>query len=730
MKEVLYILFGAGLTVAVSISLGVLLLRALRIELFRLESTLFAFVAGSGLLGFIVSLLCATQMARKGVFLWGGLAAIAAAAWWQTRQPIARRTLPAIPLNWLVPLNIVFTVLFLYYSMTALAPEVSPDGSGYHLGSVARMWRHHGFDWTYHSMYSYLSQGMEMLFLVAFSFGKQSAAALVHFCFLATLPALMVCYGRRFGLRKAGLLAALLVFGSPVIAKDGVSAYNDLAVVTLVYAVFYLLQVWDQTRSNNLLILIGLLSGYAYAVKYTAVLTLPFAVIWIWWQGGFRAGRVARVAIPAAILISPWVIRNWLWLGNPVAPFANAWFPNPFYHPGMEHLYVEMLKHYQGIKHWWQIPLDLTLRGGLVGGTFNPVFLMLPLSLMALRSSQGRRLLLAAVVFAIPAWFNTGARFLIPSAPFAAMALGIALQQIPSVLPLVCAFAALVAWPTAVSAYGDGWNWRIGAFPFREAVRQEPVGPYLLKHLPDYALKPVVERDVPAGERIFSFAGRPDGYLDRDIVVSYESTLGNLVQDILWAPQAHAPAVRQRFRFLPVKTRSVRITNNTTNDAFWTVAEMRVFSQGHEVPRDAAWKVSAWPNGWEASLAFDNSYATRWSTWQAMGPRAHLQLNFPAPLPIDEVALECDPAWEAKLQADILLPSGRWVAMTDTPEFVKAEPPGGIRLAAARDVKQLGFRYLLVSEGDMVYQDFAKYFKYWGITQLAEANGTRLYRID
>jgi hypothetical protein len=352
------------------------------------------------------------------------------------------------------------------------------------------------------------------------------------------------------------------------------------------------------------------------------------------------------------------------------------------------------------------------------------------LSLVALRFSQGRRLLLAALVFAIPAWFNTGARFLIPSAPFAAMALGLALESIPAALPVACAFAALVAWPPAVSAYGDPWNWRIGGFPWREALRMESVEPYILKNLPDYRWKQPIELHVPPGERVFSFAGRPDGYIDRDIVVSYESSLGNLVQDILWAPQAHAPAIRQRFRFLPVETRSVRVANNATNNNFWTVAEMRIFSQGRELARASDWKVSAWPNGWEAPLAFDNSYATRWSTWQGIGPRVHLQVDFPGPRRIDEVVLECDPVWEAKLQVDVLGASGRRVALTDSPEMVKAEPPGGIRLAAARDVKQLGLRYLLVNEGDMVYPDLNKYAKYWGMTQLAEANGTRLYRID
>ena len=68
-----------------------------------------------------------------------------------------------------------------------------------------------------------------------------------------------------------------------------------------------------------------------------------------------------------------------------------------------------------------------------------------------------------------------------------------------------------------------------------------PAAPFILRNIGDYALKVPIELNVPRGERIFSFAGRPEAYIDRDIIVSYESTLGNLANDILWAPQAHKP---------------------------------------------------------------------------------------------------------------------------------------------------------------------------------------------
>jgi len=282
LHAVLPILFGAAFTVAVATAMGSLLLRALRLPFALGETALMSFVSGSACLSLATFLLCLIHQARWPVLLWGGLTLIL----WALRQvrpdrspahsrfgepesrPLTRdsqssssfstttqppKTLartgsaseasasypqpptpnPQPPFPWLAPLCfLLLAAFFLAYFFNALAPEVSPDGSGYHLGNVARLWRHHGFVWDYHSMYSYLSQGAEMLFLVAFTFGGHSAAALVHFAFLTTLPLLMISYGRRFGLPRAALFAAILAYTCPIAGLAGVSAYNDLAVAT------------------------------------------------------------------------------------------------------------------------------------------------------------------------------------------------------------------------------------------------------------------------------------------------------------------------------------------------------------------------------------------------------------------------------------------------------------------------------------------------------------------
>ena len=80
-----------------------------------------------------------------------------------------------------------------------MAPEISPDGSTYHLGLVGRYIRERGFHRITTSMYANLSQGVEMLFVPPFAFGRHSAAAMVHFAFLLALPLAIALYARRAG---------------------------------------------------------------------------------------------------------------------------------------------------------------------------------------------------------------------------------------------------------------------------------------------------------------------------------------------------------------------------------------------------------------------------------------------------------------------------------------------------------------------------------------------------
>jgi len=519
-------ILGAAFTAGVSLALGSLLLGWLKLEFHRLEGALLAFVSGSACLSLAVFGLCVIHQARLPVFLAGGAVAIGGAVW-TVRGRDRGKPLPALPRAWAVLFTVVYVAFFACYLSNALAPEISPDGSGYHLGNVARDWRHHGFDWEYHSIYSSLGQGMEMLFLVAFSIGRHPAAAMIHMAFQAALPLLMVCYGARCGFPRVGAFAGLLVYACPVVGIAGISAYNDLAVATSIFAGFYLIEVNYSNSSTKSLFLCGLLSGYSYAIKYTAGLTLPFAA------GLTRGRRLWVLCLGAVAMAGPWMVRNWIWLGNPAAPFLNSWFPNPYWSASAEHQYLAGLREYPQFKSYWDFISQITVLGGLVPGMIGPAFLLLPLSLLALRHPHGRKLLLAGAVYSIPAFLNTEVRFMIPALPFFALALGLAMENSRGILPIVALFQSFFCWPAVMDAYCDPNAWRIRGFPIRAALHPEARSRYIASHVGDYALKGAIERAVGPHQRIFSFAGRAAAYIDRDIVVGYESSQGIRIQDAL-----------------------------------------------------------------------------------------------------------------------------------------------------------------------------------------------------
>jgi len=732
MNQVIHILFGAGFTVAICLASGWLLLRRLGVGFRGGEAALFAFPAGAACVSTAVFFLCVVHQARRGVFLWAGLAVIAWAVWVRLseRRPDPQPDLvKRLPTPWKILFCLAFTAFFFLYFFNALAPEVSPDGSGYHLENVARYWRLHGFAWDHRTLYSALSQGMEMLFLVAFTFGRHSAAALVHMAFQAALPFLVVFYGRRFGIPQVGVCAALLVYASPVVGITGISAYNDLAVATLLFTGFYLLQVWDETRDYRLLIICGLLYGFAYGVKYTAMFGMVFAVGFV----GLRARRlrpILHVSLAALLVAAPWALRNWFWLGNPAAPFLNAWFPNPYFHPGAERDYLTGLAHYPAGIHSWKIPFQLTVMGGLVPGMIGPIFLLAPLALFAIRQRHGRRLLAAAALFAIPAYLNTEPRFLIPVLPFVALAMGLAIVEWRGVLPAMAILQLVLCWPTVLSQYCAPYAWRLQSIPLRAALRKQPEAEFLQSRIPEYGLKVPIEGFVRPDERVFSFEGRPSAYWDRDIIVGYESALGNWAQDTLLSAVEHPPSIQQRFRFTPVSARGVRVVQIASAGKNWTVSEMRVLSGGGELPRAPGWRLSAWPNGWDVQFAFDNNHATRWSTWQPMPARAYLAVDFGQPQKIDEVVLECVPARDARLHVEIFNAQGEWGALAGDPETLGFDPPPGLRRAAALALKTRGFAYLLINDSNSIAGDMRKYVHFWGIAPVAEAAGVDLYRIE
>ncbi len=737
-KPVLYILFGALFTGATSLSAGCLILHRLRLRLYRAEHLLFGFVLGSALLSLTLFEFSTLHIVYKGVLLGLGLlvlnAALALGVFHRASEPA-----PPLPPLWRWLFWTAFALYAVLYFFYALAPEISPDGSTYHLGLVEQILRARGFQRSPWDFYKNMPAGVELLFVFAFSFGRNSAAALVHYQFLLALPLLIVNFGRRFGMPAAGAVAAILVFASPVAGIDGISAYVDCALAVIVFALFYLLRIWDEQRDDRLLLLAGILGGFAFAAKYTGGIALLYALGYAGWKL-WRAKQpwikpLVIISAAASLWILPWVLKSWIWTGDPLIPFFSRLFPNPIVHPSFVAQWSRQLRTYN-LNSYWELPWQVTVRADAFPSFIGPIFLLTPVILLGLKRPLVRALAVASVVFGASFLANLDARFLIPALPFLSLAIGIVVASWnPLAVALVLVLHSVLSLPMVTPQYCNEYSWRLAPeIPWSGALRIVPEDAWLLQHQPGYAADRMIERLVPANEPVFSTFAVTEAYTSRRIEVGYESAQGEVMQDFLFTAITSdlQPSLSAEFAFperAVLKLRVVETAKAVTQQ--WSVAEFRILRGGVEIPRAPSWRVRAAPNPWDVQLAFDNSLITRWRSWDVARPGMFVEIDFPAAVSLDAARLRVSPdESQTATRLEGADASGRWTVLAPSAKIVPKPLTYMLRPEASAQLKRRGFHYLLVNSDNYGADDIARNAGVWGLRLLDEQGGARLYAIQ
>ncbi|MEP7354164.1 MAG: hypothetical protein ABI824_13115 [Acidobacteriota bacterium] len=736
MKQALAALLGAGITCAACYAVGVLFIQRLLsgVQLRRIERFPLAFTLGAACIHLFVFTTLAIRAAYWPLLIGFEVAAIV----WAIRSGAwAPQGLESNKLSrsLRVLIALVGGAFFTVYFFNAWEPEHSPDGAAYHLGLIARELHAHRFEYITSTIYAMLSQGVELVYLPAFAIGRHSAVPLVHLCFAVSLALAMFAYGRRRGKPWVGAAAALLTFLSPVVGRDASIAYNDVATAAIVFSVFYWLEIWDasyqgEQRDWRLLIPVGLLSGYSYAAKYTAFSIAIYAIGFVLWRTR-RLKPVLLVTGCAIIMAGPWVARNWIVYQNPVAPLGNWLFHNPNVHVRFEQEYSEYLQRY-GVENKWNLAKEDLIRGDKTQGLLGPIFFLLPLGLFALRYPTGRRLWLAGLIAFLPYFGNIGTRFLIPSLPFFSLLIPLAIGEVPIVLAGLIVLHAGLSWYPVIPRYAAPNAWRIYNIPYRAALRLTDPDEYLSQDA-GYRVARMLERFVPEHEQVLAVSGFPDSYTSREILVGFQSARNELLTDILYMGWigGNQDILNRSFKF-PEQTnrrfRVAQIARATTIDQ-WNVHELRFFDKGVEIARKPQWRLRAWPNPWDVQLAFDNSPATRWRSWETASPGMYIEVDFGQDQAVDEVRVETSgDSPTVRMQVEMPGPSGEWKMIAERVHDTSSPPPASARRMATFELAARGIHYLVLYDTDFSAKDILEDPEAWGLKVVAEEGGAKLYR--
>jgi dolichyl-phosphate-mannose-protein mannosyltransferase len=738
---VLRILLGFLACAISSLSLGMLTVRRLRLDLNRAECVCLGYIIGSAVTSILTLAIALLSLAYASVFIAFSLVGIAVllwlAPWLRSLKPVHMDSIPrffrwAFGASWLA-----YGVIYFRY---ALAPEMSPDGTAYHLGLV-HLWNHAHRMYRLVDMYAALPEGLEMLFLFAFSLGRHSAAALVHFSFLMILPLLMLLYAIRFGISGgAAACAAILVFVTPLVGWDGSVAYNDVALAAVIFASVYLLQMWRTERRTACLAASCLLAGFAFAIKYTGgfvFFLILGAVIWELRLDAFgrKARTLAAGACMMALLPMPYLIRNWIWYRDPVAFFGNSIFPNPVFHASFEREYVDAQKHLNGV-NWSELPRELTLGGPKLEQNLGPIYLLAPVALLGFLWPPSRMLVLAAVTAGAAYPGNVSARFLIPALPFLLLAVTFVLSRLPrtawclgvlavfqmvSSLPWVTKYThnPKIPWPGLNQVF---WN---------AALRVEPEEHYLTRQSDAYVMSRELDRHVPDGETVLAFSGGfLQSYTTRFVMNNSQSGDSQKAMDLLYSNRYFATDASRRFtaRFPEVRARELLLLQTATDPTIWSVTEIRLWHGSQRIGPPSAKDLDAAPNPWDIGLAFDGVEASRWRSWESMRPGMHIRARFPSPQWIDRVdVLANDFQWFSNLDIRILTEAGQWVCPVSA--RWQFDPPVDHRKQAAQTLARQGIHYILISRTAAEEAKFRGDPAAWSLAEVVSTKDATLYRI-
>jgi len=180
----------------------------------------------------------------------------------------------------------------------------------------------------------------EMTFVAGEILKSLTLSKFISFSLYVALVAMVGGYVfKRTANLTAGLLAALLIGGSPFIFFHAPSTYNDIFYGAFLTGSFLVLLNQWETKSDAVggLFLAGLLCGGAMSSKYLGLFGVGFLFLFVsvllvlrTRSFSMTAKGIVMFSLSTALTGLPYYIRSFIHYGNPVFPFAQSIFQTPF----------------------------------------------------------------------------------------------------------------------------------------------------------------------------------------------------------------------------------------------------------------------------------------------------------------------------------------------------------------------------------------------------------------
>lgn len=362
------------------------------------------------------------------------------------------------------------TAAVLLTGLQALLPPTGRDALVHHLALPLWYLRHGRISEIPFAVPGYYPMLLDVWFALPLALGQAQRRFDIlthfqHYLFALLTAHLLWGYCRKNWGGRAAWAAVALFLSLPVVVQLGTQAYVDLGLGYYTTAAWILLDHWAAAKSPKTkraaLVLSGMAFGFVLSAKYNGYLvlavSLPVVLLSALRTEKSPSAALKALLVCAAIALvvhSPWLLRNFVWTGDPIFPFLRStlgWKPAPV--DGLSPLppLVHRLTLYQ--ESWLEVlllPARVLLFGEennpqLFDGRLSPILILSVFSLTA-AARRGHVQRLKAI------WFLTGC-FFIFSAVFVIL-------RIRYLMPVVPALVVL----TIVAIEGSGERMRRGFY--------------------------------------------------------------------------------------------------------------------------------------------------------------------------------------------------------------------------------------------------------------------------
>ena len=462
---------------------------------------------------------------------------------------------------------VLFITLLVFLCMEFilnLTPPISRDALIHHL-AIPKLWlRHGGYYEIPWADYSYYPMYINLLYLVSLYFKNDIIPKFIHLAFGLGTGWLIYLYLKQKFDHNWGLLGMIIFFTTPIVVWLSTSAYIDLGMTFFSTGSVLALVKWrdSEYRQIKWLLVSSFCMGIAVGSKYNALialLVLNMILMLSYVRDTNRQLTALKYGIlffaVAALVASPWYLKNYFLTENPFYPLFNSFFKSLHHKPVQEIVHGQAIEKIGQIgffkmreimygETFWEtllIPIRMFFQGEdnsyrYFQGSLNPILILfLPFILLNKKYARDKILFtFFSVLFIFMAYFLTEkqVRYILPVLPFLSIIAVMGIKDLDDRLKTeklftflrfhgsigsiarIVLFAGIVSLLTLNFLYLK--NRMNIVKPFQYVLGQETRENFLRRNLLHFPVVEYINMNLPDDVKIFSmFLGRRGYYLER-----------------------------------------------------------------------------------------------------------------------------------------------------------------------------------------------------------------------